>query len=95
MLEYETKLMENQSAIIQAESTGQSWLQRNWRPVTMLTFVAIIVLYALGLITLEEKFAEEFMQLVQIGLGGYVAGRSAEKIFIGRRAQPRSDGAVG
>ncbi len=96
VIEYESKLMENQSKIIQAEATGQSWIQRNWRPITMLVFVALIVLFALGVITLEEKFAQEFMRLVQIGLGGYVAGRSAEKIFKDRRiSAEKSDGAVG
>jgi len=44
-----------------------------------LTLLAIIVLHSLGIITLEAKFADQFMLLVQIGLGGYVIGRSAEK----------------
>lgn len=33
----------SQSAVIMAEATGQSWIQRNWRPLTMLSFVFIIV----------------------------------------------------
>ena len=45
----------------------------------MLTFLVIIVCHSLGWITLEEEFAGKFMTLVQIGLGGYVIGRSAEK----------------
>jgi hypothetical protein len=96
VIEYESKLMENQSKIIQAEATGQSWIQRNWRPITMLVFVGLIVLFSLGIIELKEQFAKEFMRLVQIGLGGYVAGRSAEKIFKDRRmSSEKSDGAVG
>ena len=33
VLEYESRLMEAQSSIIRSESGGQSWLQRNWRPI--------------------------------------------------------------
>lgn len=96
VIEYENKLMENRSKIIQAEATGQSWIQRNWRPVTMLVFLALIVLFALGIIDLKDQFAKEFMRLVQIGLGGYVVGRSAEKVFKDRRiSSERSDGSVG
>ena len=43
VLEYESKLLKSQSNIIQSESTGRSWLQRNWRPITMLTFLLLVV----------------------------------------------------
>jgi len=29
-------------SVITAEATGESWMQRNWRPITMLVFVFII-----------------------------------------------------
>jgi hypothetical protein len=96
VIDYENKLMENRSRIIQAEATGQSWIQRNWRPLTMLVFVGLIVLFALDFIQLKDTFATEFMRLVQIGLGGYVACRSAEKIFKDHRiSKEQSDGSVG
>ena len=41
VLEYESQLLQAQSSIITAEATGQSWMQRNWRPITMLTFSVI------------------------------------------------------
>ncbi len=78
VLEYETKLMDNQAAIIKAEATGQSWMQRNWRPITMLTFLVLVVLDSFGV--LAFRLSEDAWTLLQIGLGGYVAGRSAEKI---------------
>lgn len=78
LLEYETKIMENRSAVIQAEASGHSWLQRNWRPITMLTFLALVVLDSFGLLAFPLK--DDAWTLLQIGLGGYVAGRSAEKI---------------
>lgn len=78
-MDLERQLVDAQTAIITTETKSDSWISRNWRPITMLTFIAIIVCHSLGWITLEEKFADKFMLLVQIGLGGYVVGRSAEK----------------
>ena len=34
-LEYKSKLLDSQGRIVEAEAKGQSWLQRNWRPITM------------------------------------------------------------
>lgn len=78
VLDYETKLMESRASIINAESTGKSWLQRNWRPITMLTFLILVVLDSFGL--LAFRLATEAWTLLQIGLGGYVVGRSVEKV---------------
>ncbi|MCH7691787.1 MAG: hypothetical protein IIA17_12195 [candidate division Zixibacteria bacterium] len=55
------------------------WLTRLWRPITMLSFVLIIVLHSFGWLVVEE-IHDEMWTLIQIGLGGYVVGRSAEKI---------------
>lgn len=78
-MDLEQQILEAKTSMMTAEAQSDSWLARSWRPITMLTFLSLIVLYALGLITLEARFAEDFMLLVQIGLGGYVVGRSAEK----------------
>ena len=67
-----------QSNIIIAEAQGASWLQRNWRPITMLTFLILVCLDSFGI--LPFRLAKEAWMLLQIGLGGYVVGRSAEKI---------------
>jgi len=81
-LELEAELLKAQSSIIIAEAQGESWIQRNWRPVTMLAFVSLVALHWLGLTpdTLTEKEVIELLDIVEIGLGGYVVGRSAEKI---------------
>ena len=83
----QNELIGYQKDIIIAEATGESWLQRNWRPILMLSVVAIVVnnylLYpylslffdAAPLLDLPEKL----WSLMQIGVGGYVVGRSAEK----------------
>lgn len=67
--------------IVLAEAQG-SWLKGNWRPLTMLVFVGLICAHWLGFTpdNLSEAEVLELMDLVQIGLGGYVLGRSAEKV---------------
>ena len=53
-------------------------MQRNLRPITMLTFLVLVVFDNFG--WLPNPLAKEAWTLLQIGLGGYVAGRSAEKM---------------
>jgi len=92
VMDYETRLLDNQAQIVKAEATGQSWLQRSWRPITMLTFLTLVVFDSFGL--LAFRLADEAWLLLQIGLGGYVAGRSAEKIttqVMGARGRAGSD----
>ena len=78
VLDYEARLVEAKTQIITAETQGASWMQRNWRPITMLTFLALVVADTFGLT--QFRLAEEAWTLLQIGLGGYVVGRSAEKV---------------
>lgn len=78
LIQYEAKLAEMQGKAIIAEAQGQSWMQKNWRPITMLTFLALVVFDTFG--WTEFRLSQEAWVLLQIGLGGYVVGRSAEKI---------------
>lgn len=78
-LEFEKNLVSAKSEIIAAEAKGQSWLQRSWRPITMLTFLVLVVLDSFG--WLKNPLSAEAWTLLKIGLGGYVVGRSAEKIM--------------
>lgn len=71
------------SEIVKAEAASEHWLAANWRPLTMLTFVALIVARWFGYAA-PELAPEEYIKLwdiVELGLGGYVIGRSAEKIL--------------
>lgn len=54
-------------------------------PLTMLGFVALIVARWLGWSApnLAEAEALKLWDIVEIGLGGYVIGRSAEKVLPG------------
>ena len=67
--------------IVLAEAQG-GWLKGNWRPLTMLVFVGLICAHWFGFTpdNMSEAQVLELYQLVQIGLGGYVLGRSAEKV---------------
>ena len=78
MLDYEGKLAASKADIIKSEAMGNSWLQRSWRPITMLTFLGLVVADSFG--WLHSALAPQAWTLLQIGLGGYVVGRSAEKV---------------
>ena len=82
-LQSQNGLAELQAAtsFILAEANG-SWLQRNWRPVMMVTFTALIVARWFGF-SAPNLTPEEYIKLwdiVQLGIGGYVLGRTGEKI---------------
>ncbi len=83
MIEFEKTRLKAQSDIIVAEAKGDAWLQKSWRPITMLTLMAVVVLHVLGLTgeNLTEAIWSDFYDLLKIGLGGYVVGRSGEKIM--------------
>ena len=77
LIDYEKQLLESQANIITAEASGESWLQRSWRPITMLTFLVLVVLDSFG--WLANPLSSEAWVLLQIGLGGYVVSRGVEK----------------
>jgi len=72
-----------QTEIIVAEAKG-NWIQRSWRPILMLAF-GFIVIYVKFLAPLFDltipELENEFWNLLQIGIGGYVIGRTGEKMM--------------
>ena len=82
------KLVEAKASIIVADAQGGSWIQRSWRPVTMLMFVAIIannyiiVPYAVafGASVPMLDSPPGMWSLLTVGIGGYIGGRSYEKV---------------
>lgn len=81
-LQYEAKLAEIRGKIIQAEAQSSSFLTSNWRPITMLTFLGIIVASWFGYRApnITDAILIKILGLIEVGLTGYVVGRSAEKI---------------
>jgi hypothetical protein len=74
----EGKLLEARQNIIVAEAQSQSWITRNWRPITMLTLLFMIVSDGYG--WLSSPLPDDAWTVIKLGLGGYVAGRSIEKV---------------
>jgi hypothetical protein len=74
--------LEGAVKIITAEAQGESWLQRNWRPVLMLWFAGLVGAHWLGFTppNLPESVVNSLLGIVQVGVGGYVLGRSGEKM---------------
>jgi hypothetical protein len=68
--------------IIKAEAQSEHWLAACWRPILMLTFGGLIVARWLGWSApgISEAEVLKLWDIVQLGLGGYVIGRSIEKV---------------
>lgn len=71
-----------QASVVQTEAASEHWLAACWRPILMLTFGGLIVARWFGLAAPDLSQAEylKLWNIVELGLGGYVIGRSAEKI---------------
>ena len=78
----ETELSKGAADIVKTEAAG-GFLASSWRPITMLVFVGLIVARWFGLAApnLQEAEYLKLWDIVQLGLGGYVIGRSVEKIM--------------
>ena len=78
----------NKSAGIIKEEVKSDGIKSTWRPITMLTFVAIIafnylVVPVLNIVLTNDIVPvpppQDLWDLIKIGMGGYVVGRSVEK----------------
>jgi len=89
MMEHEQTAQQVARDVVVAEAKSEHWVTAAWRPITMLVFVAIVAnnfilapyidLFFDSGLTLE--IPDQMWSLLQIGLGGYLAGRSGEKIM--------------
>ena len=81
------------ASVILAEAKSEHWITACWRPILMLTITAIVawnfllapiielgvLLWTGNQIPLAIDLPEELWQLLVVGVGGYVVGRSIEK----------------
>jgi len=76
-----TDLAKAQAEVITTEMKG-SFLQKNWRPMVMLAFAFILIMKWFGWTdeNIPTALEMELMSLLEIGIGGYVAGRTIEKV---------------
>lgn len=82
------------ASVILAEAKSEHWITATWRPILMLTITAIVGwnyllaplvelavrLFVGDQIPLTIPLPDELWNLLMIGVGGYVVGRSAEKV---------------
>lgn len=81
------KELEARMKVLLAEAGGESWLQRNWRPILMLVIVAIVAnnylvapyLGAMFGVGLTLPLPQSLWDLMTLGVGGYIAGQTAER----------------
>lgn len=78
LAEWEQARVAAQAAVLTEEVRG-NWLQRSWRPLVMLVFAVIILVGTFTTLPILDD-TSRFWDLLEIGLGGYVVGRSGEKI---------------
>lgn len=91
----ELEELKQRGAIVTAEANSKHWLTAAWRPITMLSFVAIVVNnYILApyiLLFFDTnvmlEMPAQLWDLLQIGIGGYVLGRSGEKMVQAYKAK--------
>ena len=78
----QAELEQAAASIVKAEAASDNWLASSWRPVVMLTFAGLIVARWFGWAAPNLSEAEylKLWSIVEFGLGGYVVGRSVEKI---------------
>lgn len=88
LINLEQEVVKAQRDTIVAEAKSQSFIARNWRPIMMLTFVFIIAnnyiffpyIQLFGGQAVELEIPDAMWGLLKIGVGGYVLGRSGEKM---------------
>lgn len=78
---YEAEQLKARARIVEAEAKSEHWLTATWRPIVALGLFGLVMADSFGL--LASPLADEAWTLLQICLGGYVVGRSAEKAGTG------------
>jgi len=89
LLDGSFKEFEKKADIIIAEAKSEHKITAQWRPITMLTFVAIIAnnyilspyLQAIFGWSVALDIPPDMWDLLKIGIGGYMLSRSGEKVM--------------
>ena len=88
VLSHAETLFQSQRDVLVAEIQGGAWLQKSWRPITMLVFVFIILnnyvivpyVSAFGGAVPTLEIPNGMWALLNVGIGGYIASRGIEKV---------------
>lgn len=90
---YFTRTAELGADVTLAETRSEHWLSRSWRPVLMLVLMGFLLLDG-ALLPLADLIAghripfeprwsalpDGFWQFLAVGMGGYIGGRTVEKV---------------
>lgn len=84
----QAKEMQAKAAVVVAEAQGESYMQRNWRPMLMFLFMIIIAFNfilaplsaMLGFPIPTLPIPEQMWVLITVGVGGYIGSRGYEKV---------------
>lgn len=72
------------AGIIQAEAKSEGWLTRSWRPLVMIFLCVCLGAYFWGFapqyLVDNPAIVEDLFDLLKLGIGGYIAGRTGEKV---------------
>ncbi len=93
LLEHLSKTAEQQKDVILAEINSGHWLTRSWRPLLMLGLMGFLILVGLVIPMIDllvghpipyqprwNDLPAGFWDFLAVGMGGYIGGRSLEKI---------------
>lgn len=92
-LSYVSKSADLGTGIVLAEAQSEHWFTRSWRPMLMVILMGFLVLAGIVLPTADllvghhinfqprwQVLPENFWDFLTVGMGGYIGGRSLEKV---------------
>ena len=96
MLDHEQTAQQVARDVVVAEAKSEHWITSAWRPLVMIMFAVMIgnnfiiapYLDAIFGTSVMFDMPEQAWSLLSVGLGGYVVGRSAEKVMREYKKKP-------
>lgn len=96
LLEREQALIAARRSLVLAELNSESSITRSWRPILMFVLMGFLLFFGLIVPLIEvglghpvpveprlDRIPEPAWNLLALGLGGYVGGRTVEKVALG------------
>ncbi len=96
LLEREHALIAARRSLVLAEVNSESIITRSWRPILMFVLMGFLLFFGLIVPLIEvglghpvpveprlDRIPEPAWNLLTLGLGGYVGGRTVEKVALG------------
>lgn len=98
------EVLKAQREILMQEISQGSLLTRSWRPMLMYLIILFLLVYGLLLPVIDlfaahpvvfkprwQDIPDGLWNLLGLGVGGYIGGRSMEKIAVSLKARPRAN----